>query len=52
MRAANSCGVCEQCLTGRPAYCTDFFARNFANRTEIATRTVPGGRHARDRDDA
>lgn len=28
--APNSCGSCEQCLTGRPAYCADFFARNFA----------------------
>lgn len=28
--SANSCGACEQCLTGRPAYCADFFGRNFA----------------------
>ncbi|MBO1267781.1 NAD(P)-dependent alcohol dehydrogenase [Arthrobacter cavernae] len=27
--SANSCGVCEQCLKGRPPYCTDFFGRNF-----------------------
>lgn len=27
--SANSCGTCEQCLTGRLAYCTDLFNRNF-----------------------
>ncbi|MFC8178845.1 NAD(P)-dependent alcohol dehydrogenase [Rhodococcus sp. NPDC057297] len=28
--SANSCGECEQCFTGRPAYCSNFFGRNFA----------------------
>ena len=28
--SANSCGVCEQCLSGRLTYCEDLFARNFA----------------------
>lgn len=27
--SANSCGACEQCLTGRLAYCADLFNRNF-----------------------
>lgn len=36
--SANSCGVCEQCLTGRPAYCTDFFGRNFSGtRADCST---------------
>lgn len=36
--SASSCGICEQCLTGRPAYCTDFFGRNFAGtRTDGST---------------
>src|ERR1700712_2266497 len=26
-----SCGGCPTCLTGRPAYCHDFFARNFGS---------------------
>jgi aryl-alcohol dehydrogenase len=26
----DSCGACPTCLTGRPSYCHDFFARNFA----------------------
>lgn len=24
-----SCGVCEQCITGHPQYCVDFYAYNF-----------------------
>jgi aryl-alcohol dehydrogenase len=27
----NSCGTCRYCLTGRPSYCADFFARNFGS---------------------
>lgn len=27
----NSCGVCATCVTGRPSYCYDFFARNFGS---------------------
>lgn len=27
----NSCGDCRYCLTGRPSYCGDFFARNFGS---------------------
>ncbi len=27
----NSCGICRPCLTGRPSYCADFFARNFGS---------------------
>jgi aryl-alcohol dehydrogenase len=27
----NSCGGCPTCTTGRPAYCHDFFARNFGS---------------------
>lgn len=27
----NSCGICRQCLTGRPSYCVDFFGRNFGS---------------------
>ena len=27
----NSCGECRYCLTGRPSYCADFFARNFGS---------------------
>lgn len=30
--SANSCGVCGQCLTGRPAYCNEFFGRNFSGK--------------------
>lgn len=30
--SANSCGTCAECLSGRLAYCTDLFARNFAAR--------------------
>ena len=25
----NSCGTCPTCISGRPTYCHDFFARNF-----------------------
>jgi aryl-alcohol dehydrogenase len=25
----NSCGLCANCMRGRPAYCLDFFGRNF-----------------------
>ena len=39
----NSCGACPTCLTGRPTYCHDFFARNFG-----ATR--PDGTTALSRD--
>lgn len=28
--STNSCGRCQQCLSGRLAYCEDMFARNFA----------------------
>ncbi|MDT2007453.1 NAD(P)-dependent alcohol dehydrogenase [Rhodococcus opacus] len=28
----DSCGVCENCLTGHPAYCFAFFARNLSGR--------------------
>ncbi|MBC9926267.1 MULTISPECIES: NAD(P)-dependent alcohol dehydrogenase [unclassified Leucobacter] len=27
--APASCGVCENCISGHPQYCTDFFALNF-----------------------
>jgi len=27
----DSCGVCPTCVTGRPAYCYDFFERNFGS---------------------
>jgi aryl-alcohol dehydrogenase len=27
----NSCGACPTCRTGRPAYCHDFFGRNFGS---------------------
>ena len=39
----DSCGACPACLTGRPTYCHDFFARNFG-----ATR--PDGTTALSRD--
>ena len=41
--SANSCGVCEQCLTGRPAYCTDFFARNFAGTRPDGSTALANG---------
>jgi aryl-alcohol dehydrogenase len=28
----DSCGACERCLTGEPAYCAEFGARNIAGR--------------------
>ena len=34
----NSCSACPTCLTGRPSYCHDFFARNFgASRPDGTT---------------
>lgn len=38
--SANSCGVCEQCLSGRLAYCEDLFARNFAARRADGTTSL------------
>jgi aryl-alcohol dehydrogenase len=36
--SANSCGTCEQCLTGRVSYCMDLFNRNFgASRADGST---------------
>lgn len=46
----NSCGTCDQCLTGRPAYCSQFFERNFAGRrpdgsTSLTTGSTPVSSH-------
>jgi aryl-alcohol dehydrogenase len=43
--SANWCGQCAQCLSGRLAYCTDLFGRNFAARRSdgsTSLRTVDG----------
>jgi aryl-alcohol dehydrogenase len=40
----HSCGGCGSCLTGRPAYCRDFFGRNFgASRPDGSTALSRGG---------
>lgn len=41
----DSCGACPTCVTGRPSYCHDFFARNFGS-------TRPDGSTALSRDGA
>ena len=38
--SANSCGACQQCLTGHPAYCEDLFARNFGGRRPDGTTAL------------
>lgn len=41
--SANSCGVCDQCLTGRPAYCADFFGRNFSGTRPDGSTALANG---------
>lgn len=41
--SANSCGVCEQCIIGRPAYCADFFGRNFAGTRPDGSSALADG---------
>jgi aryl-alcohol dehydrogenase len=41
--APNSCGTCDQCLTGRPAYCTDFYGRNFAGTRPDGSTALADG---------
>ena len=36
----NSCGACPTCRTGRPAYCHDFFARNFGSSRPDGTTAL------------
>ena len=36
----NSCGACPTCLTGRPTYCHDFFARNFGGSRPDGTTAL------------
>lgn len=36
----NSCGACPTCQTGRPAYCHDFFARNFGSSRPDGTTAL------------
>jgi aryl-alcohol dehydrogenase len=39
-----SCGTCPACVTGRPTYCHDFFARNFGgSRPDGTTALWRGG---------
>jgi aryl-alcohol dehydrogenase len=44
--SANSCGVCGQCLTGRPAYCSEFFGRNFAGTRPDGSTALNDGEAA------
>lgn len=40
----NSCGECTQCLTGRPAYCKNFYDYNFAGtRADESTALSDNG---------
>lgn len=41
--SANSCGVCGQCMAGRPAYCADFFGRNFAGTRSDGSTALKDG---------
>lgn len=41
--SADSCGVCGQCLSGRPAYCRDFFNRNFAGTRSDGSTALKDG---------
>ena len=36
----NFCRTCRNCLRGRPAYCEDFFPRNFGGRRSDGSATV------------
>ncbi len=36
----NSCGVCRMCVQGRPAYCDQIFACNFAGRRPDGSTTL------------
>ena len=36
----NSCGACPTCITGRPTYCHDFFARNFGGSRPDGTTAL------------
>jgi aryl-alcohol dehydrogenase len=39
----NSCGTCPTCITGRPTYCHDFFARNFGGSRPDGTTALSRG---------
>lgn len=39
----NHCRTCRMCLTGRPAYCLQFFPCNFGGRRLDGSTTVRGG---------
>lgn len=41
--SADSCGVCGQCLVGRPAYCRDFYNRNFAGTRSDGSTALKDG---------
>jgi aryl-alcohol dehydrogenase len=36
----SSCGACPNCMTGRPTYCHDFFARNFGGSRPDGTTAL------------
>lgn len=38
----SSCGACANCHRGRPAYCTDFFARNFGGGRSDGSTSYSG----------
>lgn len=41
--APNSCGSCLQCLRARPAYCLDFYGRNFAGSRPDGSTSLSTG---------
>ena len=40
------CGICKQCVSGRPAYCIEFFGRNFSGADEQGGHAVCNHDHA------
>ena len=40
------CGICKQCVSGRPAYCAEFFGRNFSGADEQGGHAVCSHDHA------